>query len=647
MPRKAANSRAGARGASPVVTLPPATDRKTQRKLRQIVDLELAKAQGRPLPAPRPFRFRFHLVPLCWLAAGLAGLAAHGGLLTVVCGLIATAVTVASTRERGSFTRHYNQGMAAWSALWFQIFAWAGSGWWTAAYLAGWLIPACLWWERYRWRGPRPEPKEAVVPETIEDIWARLCAKQKWSAGLGIRVPLDNGAAKWPILCDGIDTHIGMINEKRVAVAAAFRKSIVSCYTEPDTLADDETRGYLTILPRGSLNTAREWNGLGVDSGGFALVGRFPDGLPVRERIFVPGIGGGIKHTIIAGCDGSGKTGVIDMGLCISAASEQIAPVVLDPQEGQALPAWRDVVPYAAGVDECMTYLRGLHAAMFDRSAELAQLTWTQHRCQSRDGTSCLAGKRGCRQRKGFNFYDYEMIKAARAAQGLPPLPIIEITIDEAAVLLAMKGAPALLLDIAKLGRKVGFRLRIALQVPSISEMHKGELRSILNGGNVICFRTGDKVTNGMANIPANPNELPKVWPDGKPTAGLGFAATVDIAPRPTVTMRTDYVPLDDLYDYAEEAQITGPDESVADRLSRTVAAVAGALQTQADTVASMELVKAHVQIVLAGVPMTAGQVISATTDPVSAVGQAIEEMTEAGQITEDDQTGLLSMAEA
>jgi hypothetical protein len=77
------------------------------------------------------------------------------------------------------------------------------------------------------------------------------------------------------------------------------------------------------------------------------------------------------------------------------------------------------------------------------------------------------------------------------------------------------------------------------------------------------------------------------------------------------------------------------------------VAAVAGALQTQADTVASMELVKAHVQIVLAGVPMTAGQVISATTDPVSAVGQAIEEMTEAGQITEDDQTGLLSMAEA
>jgi hypothetical protein len=583
-------------------------------------------------------------VPLCWLAAGLAGLTAHGGWMTVICGMIATAITVATTRERGQFTRRYNQGMAAWSALWFQAFAWWGSGWWTAAYLAGWLIPSCLWWENHRWRGPAPEPAK---PDTwVEDTWRKLCEKRKWNATLGTRVALDGGAAQWPIECDGIDTHIGVINEQRVAVAAAFKKSIVSCYTEPDTLADDETRGYLTILPKGSLNTARVWNGLGVDADGYALVGRFPDGLPVRERIFVPGIGGGIKHTIIAGCDGSGKTGLIDMGLCISAASEQIAPVILDPQEGQALPAWRDAVPYAAGVDECMTYLRGLHAAMMDRSRELALLEWTQHRC-AQDGTGCLPGRRGCKKRKGFNFYDYEMIKAARAAQGLGPLPIIEITIDEAAVLLAMRGAPALLLDIAKLGRKVGFRLRLALQVPSISEMHKGELRSILNGGNVICFRTGDKVTNGMANIPANPHQLPKVWPDGKPTAGLGFAATVDIAPRPTVTMRTDYVPLDDLYDCAEEAQITSPDENVADRLAHTVAAVASALAAQADQQASLELVKANVKIVLAGVPMTAGQVISATTDPVGMVGLAIEELTDAGLIIEDDSTGLLTMTGA
>jgi hypothetical protein len=616
--------------------------------MAKLVEIELAKAQGRDL-SPRPFRFRLHLVPLCWLAAGVAGIAWHGGnhspWLGALCGLVTTAATVATTRERGRFTRRYNQGMAAWSSVWFQIFAAWGSGWWTAAWLLGWLAPSCLWWEQYRWRPAPPEPK---VDRSVEDTWAKLCAKQKWVAELGGRVDLGNGAAKWPVQCDGIDTHIGMINEKRVAVAAAFRKSIVSCYTEPDTLADDETRGFLTILPRGSLDTARVWDGLGIDPAtGLALIGRFPDGEPVRERIFVRGIGGGVKHTIIAGCDGSGKTGLIDMGLCISAASGMIAPVILDPQMGQALPAWQDVLPYAAGVDECMTYLRGLHAAMFDRSRELAALTWTQHRCERRDGTDCIPGRRGCKRRKGFNFYDYEMIKAARAEHGLDPLPIIEITIDEAAVLLSMQGAPALLLDIAKLGRKVGFRLRLALQVPSISEMHKGELRSILNGGNVICFRTGDKVTNGMANIPANPHELPKFWPNGKPTAGLGFAATGDNVPRPSVTMRTDYVPLDDLYDYAEEASITEPDEDVAARLAHTVAAVAEALNAQANQQASMELVKAHVKVVLAGVPLTAGQVISATTDPVTMVGQAIEEMTDAGQITEDEQTGLLTLAEA
>ena len=123
-----AKTRAGAKGASPVLALPPDIDKGTRRKLGQLIDIELAKAKGEDPPAPRPFRFRFHLVPLCWLAAGLAGLTVHGGMIAVLTGLIGTAITVASTRERGRFPRRYNQGMAAWSALWFQAFAWWGSG---------------------------------------------------------------------------------------------------------------------------------------------------------------------------------------------------------------------------------------------------------------------------------------------------------------------------------------------------------------------------------------------------------------------------------------------------------------------------------------------------------------------------------------
>lgn len=644
MAGRRARTRAGTRGASPVLALPPDTDRKTKAKLSRIIDIELAKAEGREPRVPRPFRFRFHLVPFCWLAAALAGIAfrGHGSpWLTGLAGLIGTAATVAATRERPGLARPYNQGMAAWSSAWAQIFWWCGSSWWTALWLAGWGVPSAIWVHRHRWRPRPPEPK----PDTsVADTWRALCEAQNWNADLGDEVPLDGGGAQWPIQCDGIKTHIGMITPRRREIAAAFRKSITSCYAEPDTLADDESRGMLTILPRGSLDDARPWDGCGVDPAtGLVTLGRYPDGTPVRERIFLPGVGGGIRHTIIAGCPGSGKTAMLDMGLCISAASPMIAPVILDPQMGQALPAWQDRVPYACGVEECMTFLRGLHAAMNDRSAHLASLTWMAHRCASKDGTDCTAR---CRRRKGFGFFDYAMIAAARAEIGLPPLPIIEITIDEAAVLLAMRGAPALLLDIAKLGRKVGFRLRLALQVPSISEMGKGELRSMFVGDNVFCFRTGDKVSNGMANIPANPHELPKFFRNGQPTAGLGFASTATADPRPSVTMRADYVPLDDLYDFAEEAAITGPDEAVADRLAATVAVAAEALNGVAQGEASLKLAKAGVVKILAGQPLTAGQVISATTDPVSVVSEALEALEDEGKIVKSGD-GLLSLAEA
>ena len=136
-----------------------------------------------------------------------------------------------------------------------------------------------------------------------------------------------------------------------------------------------------------------------------------------------------------------------------------------------------------------MTWLRGLHAAMFERSADLAQLVWAH------PGTG--------RERKGIGFYDYAIIAAARARTGLPPLPVIEITIDEAPVLLALKGAAPLILDILKLGRKVGFRVRLAAQVPSIAELGKGEIRSILNGGNGMPAYAGNLSSTDTADLVA------------------------------------------------------------------------------------------------------------------------------------------------
>jgi hypothetical protein len=617
--------------AAPVLTLPPGElDAKTRRQLQQTIEAQWRDATGKAKPAPRPFRFRYQLYPLCWLAAAAAGLACRAGhayLTGVLTALGTVLITVLATRARAGFPRRYSQGMAAWCCAWAVILMAAGLGPWAVIGLAGWAAPSGLWLHHYRWRGPAPK---APAPDTtVEDTWARLCTAQKWAATLGPRRPLPGGGAQWEIVCDGISTHIDKITVKRNEVAAAYHKSITEAYTEP-ARTGIKSHGMLTILPRGSLETPRPWDGSTIDPAtGLAVIGRFPDGQDVHARFYAPGVGGGVRHSIIAGADGTGKTGLLDLLLAIGVSSGQVCPVILDPQEGQALPAWQDVVPYACGAEECMTWLRGLHAAMFEQSRELAQLWWTH------PGTG--------RRRKGIGFYDYDIIARARAeAAGVDAatagweqiaqyaLPVVSVVVDESPVLLAMKGAAALLLDIAKLGRKVGFQLILAAQVPSIAELGKGELRSILNGGNVVCYRTGDKLSAGMAGIPANPNELPLVWSDGiTPTAGLGFAKTVD--GRPSVTMRTDW--LEDAYTFAEEAAIPGLPATVAARVAAAVAVEtdnADQLARAADDAARVQM---EVLMILRSGPASAGEVISASALPVSAIVEALEALEAGGRI--------------
>ena len=105
-----------------------------------------------------------------------------------------------------------------------------------------------------------------------------------------------------------------------------------------------------------------------------------------------------------------------------------------------------------------------------------------------------------------------------------------EITLDEApAFLTDPKHGPEagrLLADIGKRGRKAGFRLRVATQVPSLAELggNAQALRSMLVGGNVVCLRTGDRVSAAMIGLEADPSALPRYFPDGEATGGLSLA---------------------------------------------------------------------------------------------------------------------------
>jgi hypothetical protein len=95
--------------------------------------------------------------------------------------------------------------------------------------------------------------------------------------------------------------------------------------------------------------------------------------------------------------------------------------------------------------------------------------------------------------------------------------------------------------DAGKLGRKAGESEWLVAQVPSLAELGGDQaLRSMLVGGNVVSLRTGDKVSAGMLGLEADPASLPKYFPDGEPTQGLGYAVTMDNRQAP---MRTDLIP--------------------------------------------------------------------------------------------------------
>jgi hypothetical protein len=506
-------------------------------------------AGSRVMARTGAFRFRYQLVPVAWilfvLAAGMGAYLRHSVRGALFVAIIVAIAIVLLTRHLSEFARNASLAMAVLTFLWVPVLALDGLHAPLPPLLfACWLAVLVPWAKRYRIR------REVMqVPDVTDHMrWERLAAKNRWTGNLGLVEDLPGGGRQYPIILDGAETHIGQVMSEPRKIAAAWGKSMTEAYAEPSP-DGIESRGLLTILSRNTLEKAREWNGTGIDpETGMAVVGRFPDGQPVHERYFIRR--NGVRHTIVAGADGSGKTGLLDLGLCLSATSGLIAPVILDPQEGQALPAWTEHVPYASGAEMCMEYLYGLHAGLLARSRYLGALRWT-----TEDGD----------ERKGMGFFDAAMTG----------LPIIEITLDEAPALLSASdpkiGSEALrlLADIGKRGRKAGFRLRLAIQVPSLSEFggNAQALRSMLVGGNVFCGRTGDRVSGGMIGINAEPSQLPKYFADGEPTVGLGYGDGPDN--RPSTPLRWDWVP--DPYKVARSANIRGLDERCAEAMDRVM----------------------------------------------------------------------------
>ena len=477
------------------------------------------------LAATGAWRRRRQFPPVAWGAGVVifgAALRAtpHPLPLGILGGIVSAVLLIGFTRHAAAFARRWADAAAFLAAAWVPSLAAAGFRSPVPAALAlTWLLLAAPWWKHYAIRPAEQaaEPQEDTSSDSAR--WERLAARKRWSGHLGQRADIPGGR-KYEILLDGAETHIGDVLGQPRAVAAAWDRAMTEAYAEPHGTGV-ESRGTLTLLSRGTLEKAGEWDGTGISEDGFAVIGPFADGQPARLRFWVPR--DGTRHGLVAGASGAGKSVLLDMIVWLALTSPvPVVPVILDPQNGQSLPHWRGLVPYASGVGECLAFLEGIHAAMMRRSADLSEMTWTdEHGVTSR----------------GLSFFD----------PAITGLPVILVIIDEAPVMLAANGyaklaAEAIRLtgDIAKLGRKTGVSLWPVAQVPSLAELGDQVVRSMLVGGNVVCLRTGDKVSAGMLGLEADPAALPKYFPNGEPTGGLGYVVGPDNRQAP---MRVTPVP--------------------------------------------------------------------------------------------------------
>jgi hypothetical protein len=523
--------RRGRQAAHGAVTL---TGRDARRFARTYAQVAAAQAaQGNPaagsndvLARTGAWRHRRYFAPFIWLAVVLAAAVAlrrtaHPLLFGIISPWVLGFLAISATRHLSRFARRTTDTAALVTAVWLPVLTGAGFQAPVPALLAvTWAVFAAVWTVHHQWRpAASTAPDEPGGHGSDEARWARLAKRQKWTGKLGAveQIP---GGRKYPILLDGAETDIGQVISKPRAIAAAYDKAQTEAYAEPDP-SGVESRGYLTILRAGALEDVHDWDGHGIGADGIGRVGRFADGQPARIRLFVPR--DGTRHGLAAGTSGAGKSALLDLLVWLALTSPvPIVPIILDPQNGQSLPQWRGKLLYAAGFDDCVRMIRGLHAAMLDRSRRLAAMTWTDD-----DGFKV----------KGMDFFD----------PALSGLPIFMPITDEAPVILGGDGNAKLAGqmvrlkgDAVKLGRKTGGSEWLVAQVPSLSELGDQALRSMLVGGNIICLRTGDKVSAGMLGLDADPSALPKYFPSGEPTGGLGYVVSVDNRQAP---FRSDKVP--------------------------------------------------------------------------------------------------------
>lgn len=480
-------------------------------------------------------RYRRQLRPL-WaaltlLVAGAMAYEAQNGLraaLVVSVLAVAGIAIYAHRRLDRPVERRYAVVVAAAAGMWACAVAWDGvSSLALVVLLGGTLAAAAPWWWHVRVRrGPRKPPPSTATSEAAQ-VWAEHVAGAgqalPGSQLTGVRPEGDGGWTATIILPRGSSTtETAIAATEKVTSAYELPIGAVAIERTDDGIA---SHARITVMPSNPLQAGALFTGPTLDrETGTAEIGVHMDGKPAKFAFWIPGSGG--VHTLVSGSTGSGKSRFLEQVLAEARHSGLITTWLVDPQGGQSLPRWIDRVDWSArSAEDGLALIDAAVRVMHARSRHLARKSWTDHKGRTIAGVDHF--------------------------EPSPEMPLLQLVIEEAPdVLRAYPEAVEKLASIGKMGRKCGVSIVLALQKPSVDELGgSSTLRSMASSGNVVCFRTSDKVSAGMAfagNLPGDPSAIPRYFPNGSATGGMGYV--VGPGSRAAV-MRAYY--LDDPYEWA------------------------------------------------------------------------------------------------
>lgn len=384
--------------------------------------------------------------------------------------------------------------------------------------LGGAALAAPYWQRHARWTSDDdhdPEPEENIdfgeMPEVpalpvMEVVEQRTANQQHWDTlvgGLDGIGELRGSRLTDPFLTDQYETYtIQLVAGRQTSGSATgSRRKIASAYGRAATTiaimphpSGEEDKAQIRFSRDNPLANSFWYpspaQALDLTGGNIrAIIGYHGDSSPVWWEFYRAGwgaLGGGVF-----GDTGSGKSVLLQSLTTSAAYSGLIYPVVGCPQGGASFPMWIEHSDWSApSADEILLQARGLLRAHTIRSMV--------NRLMKRE------------------------IHVPTATE-----PMLAWILDE---LHKMRDHPHAaefyrILDLLEReGRKTAIRAIIADQDPSVPKTFNGlmTIRRSLLSSQVVTLRLGSSVDSQLPGIEVNPKTLPKKFPDGTATSGLG-----------------------------------------------------------------------------------------------------------------------------